>query len=492
MTEQIIWANWGYIKGTFQESPALYILDSRIVEVGSRSTLTEKYPEATVFGSGELLMLPGLVNSHDHGRALGTLSLGIPDSLLEVWIDNLGILPHLSPQLAATYEGLQLIHSGVTSVAHSHNPASFETMFEEVPETLKGYRAAGIRVAMHPPITDQNRLIYDDRERFLASVPHELRLTAAEAMLSTRFSADDYFQELQRLFNQHHDTDEQWVHVQVSPVGGQWASDALILRAVEWAKAQGTRVQMHMLETPFQRQYAFRKWGKSFIQHLGEIGALGPWLTLAHMVWIEDTDIPLLAERGVSTAHNPSSNLRLRSGIAPIAALHHGGVRIGIGLDGHGLDEDQDYLREMRLAFTLANQPGATALDISPLTIFDMASQQGAKVTFGDNTRLGLLAEGYLADIVLLDWSGVKGAWCPPAYPSQAHLPDFLLRRATRQHVRHVMVHGEWVLRDKQHTRLDEAAVTQAVQSELASQAPPTPSPLSAYIRQFYASWGKE
>jgi cytosine/adenosine deaminase-related metal-dependent hydrolase len=228
------------------------------------------------------------------------------------------------------------------------------------------------------------------------------------------------------------------------------------------------------------------------MQHLDEIGALGPWLTLAHMVWIEDSDIPLLAERGVRIDHNPSSNLRLRSGIAPVAALHHAGVRVGIGLDGHGLDDDQDYLREMRLAFTLGNRPAASAPELSPLTVIDMATRSGAGISFGEEAPLGALASGYLADVVLMDWLAVKGDWCPPDYPSEAHLPEFFLRRATRQHVRHVMVHGEWVLRDGKHTRLDEAQVNRAVRDELASQPVPVPSQLAPYVRQFYAAWERD
>lgn len=107
---------------------------------------------------------------------------------------------------------------------------------------------------------------------------------------------------------------------------------------------------MHLLETRYQRTYARQRWAISFPQHLDAIGALGPWLTLAHMVWVAPDDLPLLAERGVGVAHNPSSNLRLRSGIAPPRAMLTAGVQVGIGLDGQALNDDQDMLRELRLA----------------------------------------------------------------------------------------------------------------------------------------------
>ena len=88
-----------------------------------------------------------------------------------------------------------------------------------------------------------------------------------------------------------------------------------------------------------------------------------------------------------------------------------------------------------------------------------------------------------------MDWSEVKGDWCPPNFPSDEHLPEFFLRRATRQHVKHVMVHGEWMLIDGNHTQLDEVEVSQAVREEFARQSPPNSSPLSEHVRRFYSSW---
>ena len=170
--------------------------------------------------------------------------------------------------------------------------------------------------------------------------------------------------------------------------GGQWASDALILGATEWARANGTRVQMHMLESPYQRDYAYRTWGHSFVTQLENLGAAGDWLTLAHMVWTEPEDDALLAARGVSVAHNPGSNLRLRSGIAPVARYRRAGVNVGVGMDGHTLDDDQDFLRELRLAHTLGNRPGAGAEDLLPLDVLAMATRSGAIATFGAEAPL--------------------------------------------------------------------------------------------------------
>ena len=209
------------------------------------------------------------------------------------------------------------------------------------------------------------------------------------------------------------------------------------------------------------------------------------------MIYVEEVDAELLAERGVSIAHNPSSNLRLRSGVAPIPDYLNAGVNVGIGLDGHGLDDDQDYLREMRLAFTLANRPDVHSADISSMTVWAMGTRNGALATFGKNPMVGKLAVGKLADIVLLDWQAIKGAWCPPNFPAREHLPEFFLRRATRQHVCHVMVNGEWYLRNGKHTQVDEDDVHRAMQEAYASQMSPEQNQLASYVRQHYQTWDK-
>ncbi|MCB0212692.1 MAG: amidohydrolase family protein [Anaerolineae bacterium] len=479
-----------------QDNFAVYVEDNTIVAAGDRETLKNTYPTTHQVGGPDLLLCPAFVNSHDHGRALGTASLGIGDDLLEIWLPGLWAQPMLDPYLAAVYDGLQLLHAGVGTTAHSHNPRDARRQQSETEATLRGYRDVGIRVACHPVIVDQNPLVYNDEAVFLAGLPSALQAQAKPFLQPKRQSPADYFSMCAELVETYHDADQHTAHIQVSPAGGQWCSDDLIMTAVAFAQRHQTRVQMHMLETRYQQHYARRRWGHSFIQHLETIGALGPWLTLAHMVWVDKADLPLLAERGVGIAHNPSSNLRLRSGVAPIPPMLAAGLTPGIGLDGHALDEDQDYLREMRLAWTLANRPGATSPTISANTIWQMGTVNGAAISLGPDVPLGTLAPGSLADLVLLDWQAVRGDWAPDGYPAPAGLLEFLLRKANRSHVRHVMINGEWSIRDGQSSRVDTAAITQEIKTALTRQTitnPPeiarTARALAPYLRQFYAHW---
>ena len=484
---EIIRARYTLVDGQALADHALCVNDGRIIAAGTLAELAAQYPDAKISGGDSYMLCPGLINAHDHGRALGTLAMGVNDDFLELWLPRLAALPAIPPYLAALYSGVDLLLSGVTGLAHSHNPASWARLADEIPAAIRGYQEAGIRVAMHPPIVDQNQLVYAERERFLSSLPPGLRaqLPASDGI---ELSADDYFAMLDELFATYHDSAEDRLHIQASPAGGQWCSDALIIRACQWARRRDTRAQMHLLETAYQRHYAYKTWGMSFVRHLDAIGALGDWLTLAHMVWVERDDYALLAERGVGIVHNISSNLRLRSGLAPIAEMNAAGIKLGIGLDGHALDDDQDFLREMRLAWTLANRSGMRSASISASQIWRLGASGGADISFGPGARLGRLEPGARADLVLLDWDAIKGAHAPDSFLPLEALPAFALRRATRRHTRHVMVAGEWLARDGRHKRVDIDALRREIYARLEVAAGGA-SELASYLRGFYRGW---
>jgi cytosine/adenosine deaminase-related metal-dependent hydrolase len=492
--QTIIWAGVALTDAfsAAQTDYAVCVEATHIIATGPRKQLQAQYPNATQIGGDHYLLIPTFTNSHDHGRGLGTFPLGAPDDLLEIWLPGLYSQPAVDPFLLSLWEGIQLLHAGVTLTAHSHNPQSWQKMEQEAELVLRGYGEAGIRVAFHPPLVDQNPLIYADRERFLAGVPSTVAEAAQRFLGRNPLSHADYYALCHRLYEHYHDTKDHTVHIQISPAGGQWCSDELILGAVEFAQSHQTRVQMHMLETAYQRYYAWRKWGKSFIAHLEEIDALGPWLTLAHMIWTNPEDLPLLQRYGVGIAHNPSSNLRLRSGVAPIPAYLEQKIALGIGLDGQTLDDDQDYLREMRLAWTLANRPGAASPTISASQIFHMGTRNGASITYGPEVQLGVLAAGALADLLLVDYAALRHPWGAPTVP----VVDMLLRKGARQHVRQVMMGGEWVIRDGSAVRVNEDEVASALADQLhhydadtLKQRNAAALAVAPYLRRFYAAW---
>jgi cytosine/adenosine deaminase-related metal-dependent hydrolase len=483
--------------GKAQTDYAVAVEGGRIVAAGAQAALFAQYPDAERIGGREYFLLPGFINAHDHGRAIGSASLGIPDDMLECWLPMLGAQPHIPPYLAAAYDAIQQLKSGITGTAHSHNPATWAGMAEECHESIRGYREAGIRVAFHPPMVDQNLLVYADEAAFIHGLPADMQADAQARTQPPPFTIAEYLDLCTQLYDRYHDDKTHAVHIQVSPAGGQWCSDALIMASVEWAKARNTRVQMHMLETRYQRRYALKTWRKTFIRHLSDIGALGDWLTLAHMVWADADDFELLVDLSVGVAHNPGSNLRLRSGVAPLLDMANAGVLLGVGLDGHALDDDQDYWRELRLAWFLANNRDRSLIASTAEQVVMMAMRAGAAMTF-PAAGLGALEVDAPADLQLIDFDAVRGAWAADGYPEPDDAFAFLLHRANKTHVRHVMVGGQWCVRDGVCVTLDEAAIAAEIRDALAAQdrgvlrqRRAAAQALALHIRRFYAGWEK-
>jgi cytosine/adenosine deaminase-related metal-dependent hydrolase len=173
-------------------------------------------------------------------------------------------------------------------------------------------------------------------------------------------------------------------------------------------------------------------------------------------------DLALLAERGACLCHNCSSNLRLKSGTADLCAFLRSGVPVALGIDEAGINDDRDMLQEMRLALTLHRAAGHGAPAPTAAEILRMATEHGAATTpFSD--RIGRLAPGRLADIVLLDWRAVTWPWQDPEMP----LVDVLIRRARAGAVSTVMIGGDIVYADGRFLRIDRDAILDAIAREL-------------------------
>jgi cytosine/adenosine deaminase-related metal-dependent hydrolase len=184
--------------------------------------------------------------------------------------------------------------------------------------------------------------------------------------------------------------------------------------------------------------------------HLDDLGVLGPRFSIAHGVWLNREEIAVMAESGASVSHNPSSNLRLRAGIAPLNGLLEAGVNVALGMDGTTLDEDEDMFSEMRLAMRLHGTPILGEPAPAAGDIFAMATSGGASL-MRQADRLGRIARGRAADLVLINLDRVTWPWTAP----EADPREVVLYRARAGDVDTVLVDGEVVLRDAMPTRFD-------------------------------------
>src|SRR6185503_53415 len=172
----------------------------------------------------------------------------------------------------------------------------------------------------------------------------------------------------------------------------QWCTVELLEGVAQAAARAGRRIHMHLLETRYQREWADTNFPDGIVRYLDQIGFLSERTTLAHCAWARPDELELLAERKATISVNTSSNLHLRSGIAPLPEMMKRGCRVALGLDGATLDEDDDALREMRLADLLHGAVGFR-IDVSREQILDAILVNGRRsVTNRDDS--GALAPG--------------------------------------------------------------------------------------------------
>ena len=206
---------------------------------------------------------------------------------------------------------------------------------------------------------------------------------------------------------------------------------------------------MHLLESLRQRRWLDANYRQGILRFLDDIGLLSPRLTVAHGVHLTEDECSLLAERGVTVSVNTSSNLRMRSGLAPVPRFMRHGVRFGFGLDGAAHDDDQDYFRDLRLAGRLHNGSGLDPA-LPPARLFEAACRDGYRAIDGSDDY-GALAPGARADLVILDYAALTDD-CLDADLDET---EVLLVRASSRHVLGLTVGGRAVVGDGRLAGLD-------------------------------------
>jgi cytosine/adenosine deaminase-related metal-dependent hydrolase len=241
------------------------------------------------------------------------------------------------------------------------------------------------------------------------------------------------------------------VRIQLAPSNQQWCTDEGLAMLADSAEKHGVPIHMHLVETPYQKEYARRRGhGGTAVDHIKRFGLLGPQTTLGHAVWLSESDLDELAETHTNVCHNCSSNFRLRSGVLPLNRLEARGINTAIGLDDVGINDDQDMLQEMRLVLRAHREPGMDDRVPTIAQVFRMATSGGAKTT-PYAAEIGALEVGKAADMVLLDWKQISY----PYLDSEVPVLDAVIQRAKMAGVDTVIVAGEIIYQDGKFTRID-------------------------------------
>ena len=477
---------WDGLSKNVVKDVAVYISKGKIAEIGPSSEIISKYKDLPVLGGEEVLLLPAFTDAHDHGRGVSPVAFDAYDRALEMWLQDLNKLPCIPHYEACYYDGLRLVSTGVGTVLHSHNPNSFANIKQEMIDTAHGYMDAGVRSILCPLYLDQNKRIYYNREQFLDSLPKEIGDPFRAGIKDKIMSIEEYFKLVEDIsYCLKDEIDSGWTEIQLHPNGGQWCSDEALLAMKDYALSHNMYIHLHLLETKYQREYAMRTWNKNFIKHYNDIGFLGPWVSFAHSVYLDEEDFNLVRQSGAKLVNNPSSNLRLRSGSFDIHTAHKLGVSCGIGLDGCAYDDDQDYLREIRTAW-LNNSKSGVDGEVDYMKVLEMATVGGASI---DNARLseGVIKEGAKADLVLIDSAKLY----KPYADSYVDPLRLLVQKATRDYVLATVVDGKLVWsKDSSFSEKEEQAAIK-LSSSIKSWRESHPSrrdneELISYVHDFY------
>jgi cytosine/adenosine deaminase-related metal-dependent hydrolase len=470
---------------------AVYQENGSIVEVGPFAELAAKYQPDAILGSERQVVMPGMVDAHHH-VGLTPFQLGSPDHPLELWFASRYAARNVDFYLDTLYSSFEHLESGVTTVHHLTSRLGPASDWPEAAEkVLKAYQDIGLRVTFSMMVRDQNRLVYGPDDAFVAALPAEIVGDIDAWLKSQTVPLDAYLNLMDDLLQRWGENRAERIRFQLTPANLHWASDETLLRLKVWAADHGTGMHIHVLETAYQSAYAHRRAGVSAVRHLEQIGFLGPEVTLGHGTWLSDDDIAILAATGTRVCHNPSSNLRLQSGIAPLNRLSERGIVTALGIDEAGINDDRDIWQEMRLALKLHRVPGIGARVPTAPEILRMATEHGALTTqFG--AEIGTLEPGKAADLVLVDWDSIAQPYLDPSVP----VVDALVQRGRAAGVQTAIVAGEVVLQNGRSTRLDKAALMEELAASL--RAPLTPaeqrrrevaSLLLPHVARFYDGW---
>jgi len=371
------------------------------------------------------LVLPGLINSHTH--AAMTLFRGLADDLpLMDWLNNY-IFPVESKmdgdfvRVGTLLACAEMIMSGTTTFCDMY-------LFEE--EVAQAAKEAGMRCLAGEVLYDFPSPNYG---------PIEKGFLYTEALIE-RWK------------------DDPLVNIAVEPHSLFTCGKELLLRANDLALRKGVPLILHLAETREELKEIEKRFGKSPVHYLMDLKLLGPHLIVDHCVHVNEHEIELLAEHEVRVVHNPESNMKLASGIAPVPEMIAKGITVGLGTDGCASNNNLDLFGEIDTAAKLHKVSKLDPTVMNAQTLIKMATIQGAKA-LGLETITGSLKVGKRADLIIID---TNMPHLTPMYNPYSHLVY-----AARGHdVKHVIIDGTVVMENRRLCTLDIADIIARVKEK--------------------------
>jgi 5-methylthioadenosine/S-adenosylhomocysteine deaminase len=391
-----------------------------IVGVGAAADIAARFKAANEIDATGSIVIPGLINAHAHAPMV--LYRGLADDLrLQEWLEK-----YIFPAEAKTVSremvragtrlaALEMIQSGTTVFADMYY---FE---EEIARTTKAAGMRGVlgQTIIQFPVPD-------------AKTPEE-GLARTEAFLE-EFANDDL------------------IVPAVAPHSPYTLESKTLLASRALATKYGAPVLIHVAETETELGSSKKNHaGMSPVAYLQAIGFFGPRTVINHGVWVDAADMKILRSHEVAVSHNPESNMKLASGIAPVPEYLATGITVGLGTDGAASNNDLDMFEAMRFAALLHKVKTGDPQSVPAATALEMATINGARA-LGLDKLIGSIEAGKRADLVIVSTAIAR---LTPLYDPVSHI----VYAVHGNDVRTVMVNGRVLMRDRKMLTLDEPAV---------------------------------
>jgi len=357
---------------------AVHISKGKILNVGAFSTLRQNFPKVKIFGNGSGIVTPGLINAHTHFSEALIPGMGSEMTLFE-WgreiVTPVGeILDFESAREGTILKGIEMLHSGVTYVndmfVHS-NPKTMASL-----GVVQGLKLLGMRGCVSFGAED---------------CPDGV--TAHKSM-----SIDKIMQEHFELESSVRDENLIDFRLGIGTLLGQ--TDKLFKKSIDESKKHDWKVHTHLLECREEIVNSSLRWGCKPLQHAQKKGLLDLDLTAAHMIWVNERDIPLLKNRNFSVIHNPVANMILGSGVCPVQRYRNESINVGIGTDGTASNDSQNLIESIKITPMLQKVHNLDPSVMSATDALKMATIEGAKA-LGISNIVGSIEVGKKADVVV-------------------------------------------------------------------------------------------
>lgn len=404
--------------------------------------------DADIVTADDCLLMPGLINAHTHAH--GALARGLVEDRvpLELFLNRSGAANASrdtgDKYLAAALSAAEMIRHGVTACYDLCVELPGPSV-EGMSAVARAYADSGMRAVVAPMLADKT--LYQALPGLLDSFPPELRQRFAGLLAAPAQDSLDVCRAL--LTNWPFDRDR--IRPAIAPTIPLHCSSEFLMGCGDLSREFDVPLQTHLAESKTQAVLGLRKYGRSLTAHLDSLGLVTPRLSVAHAIWIDNDDIARLADGGARAVHNPMSNLRLGSGVAPVHAMTARGLPVGIGTDASNTSDGQNMFEATRLAAYLSRLEGPDPDTwLSAGQALSMATEGSAAVL--GFPALGRLAPGFAADIVFLRLDS------PHFVPLRSPLIQMVFGENGAS-VRRVIVGGRTLFHDGRLLTLDEPAL---------------------------------